>query len=97
VYLYGRVSSPTNPLTRLGRLREETVFKEPTSALHQVETDCRTAISVIQKQYQLLSFSKFTIQEYGTYSWQVDSNDAEVPRQGHLLSAFYDLNENSFH
>lgn len=72
------------------------VFKDPTAALRHVETDCCTAISVIQKQYQFLPFSRFTVQEYGTYGWQIDSNDAEVLRQWHMLIAFYDIYENSF-
>jgi len=72
------------------------VFKNPSAALHQIITDCSDAIAAIQKQHHLLPISRFTVQEYGTYGWQVETENSEVQEQGQMLTDFLDIYENSF-
>lgn len=75
---------------------EKPVFKDPAAALKQIKTDCSDAIIIIQNQFSLWPLTRFTIQGYGNYGWQIVSDDIFVQEQAPMLTHFLDIYENSF-
>lgn len=72
------------------------VFENPALALKQLEIDYADGINAIKKQIGLLSPNIFNYEKYKIYGWQIVTDDKNISRQGTLISAFFDIYENSF-
>lgn len=72
------------------------VFKDPERALKQAKTDYSDAIGIIKKEHHLLPLSKYYYSAYGSYGWQIVTDDEMIRQQGQKLSAFIDIYENSY-
>lgn len=88
---------PRNSAYAIGfNKKGEPVFQNPSAALRHISVDCSDAIAMAQKQFHLYPFCRFTAQSYGTYGWQLVTDDSNLHNQGRMLSGFYDIYENSF-
>ena len=76
--------------------RGRPVFQNPSAALKKVSSDCSDAAAYLRKEYRLLPLSRFTLQSYGTYGWQIDTGEERVAAQGRLLTSFWDIYQNSY-
>lgn len=72
------------------------VFKDPERALKQAKTDYSDAIGIIKMEHHLLPLSKYYYSAYGSYGWQIVTDDEMIRQQGQKLSAFIDIYENSY-
>lgn len=72
------------------------VFADPNKALNQAKVDYSDAIEFMKGEYHLLPLSKYYYKAYGTYGWQLETNDEILQGQGNSLSNFVDIYENSF-
>lgn len=76
--------------------RGRPVFQNPSAALKKVSSDCSDATAYLRKRHHLLPFSRFTLQSYGVYGWQIDTEEERVAAQGRLLTSFWDIYQNSY-
>ena len=76
--------------------RGRPVFQNPSAALKKVSSDCSDAAAYLRKEYRLLPLSRFTLQSYGTYGWQIDTGEERVAAQGRMLTSFWDIYQNSY-
>ena len=72
------------------------VFKDPERALEQAKVDYSDAIGIIKKEHHLLPLSKYYYSAYGSYGWQIVTDDEMISEQGRKLSQLVDIYENSF-
>ena len=72
------------------------VFQDPGAALRKCKGDCSDAAAYLRREHHLLPLSRFTLQGYGTYGWQTGSGDERIDRQGKMLTAFWDIYQNSY-
>ena len=72
------------------------VFINPDKALKQAKTDYSDTLKIIREEYHLFPLSKYYYKPYGTYGWQIASEDDMINKQGCELSTFIDIYENSF-
>lgn len=72
------------------------VFKDPKRALEQAKVDYSDAIGMIRREQHLLPLSKYYYSAYGSYGWQIVTDEEMISEQGRKLSQLIDVYENSF-
>lgn len=72
------------------------VFANPYKAMEQAKADYSDAIEFMKSEYYLLPLSRYYYKAYGTYGWQLVTDDEILKAQGKSLSDFVDIYENSF-
>lgn len=72
------------------------VFKNPEKAYKKIKSDYHEGISIIQRKFFLLPFTRRTYGLYLTYGWQVPVNTNEEREQIKAVISFCGIYENSF-
>jgi hypothetical protein len=74
---------------------DKPVFKNPRKALKQFKKDYKTSIKTIKDEFNL-GILIFDWRKYGTYGWQVTTDDKELKKKCLKVTSFFDIYENSF-
>jgi len=73
------------------------VFKNPNKAFAQMKIDCAKGIEAIRKEYIFLPLSRWNMERYKDYGWQLTkTKDEEAIAQAGKVSGIMDIYENSF-
>jgi hypothetical protein len=73
----------------------KTVFKNPRKALRQFKKDYKMSIKAIKDEFNL-GILIFDWRKYGTYGWQVTTDNKELKKECLEVTSFFDIYENSF-
>jgi hypothetical protein len=72
------------------------IFENPNKALEQLKKDYKDAIKKIKTEFDLKPLTKHYWKAYGTYGWQVTTDDKTLGDRCSLVGGFFDIYENSF-
>ena len=72
------------------------IFQNPHKALEQLKKDYKDAIKEIKTQLDLKPLTKHYWEAYGTYGWQVITEDKNLRSKCMRVGQFFDIYENSF-